>query len=300
MEINYRKEFYDVIGYMDGRDSPNYRGFEVQRVELKDPNKEIAEKDWQALPEAAPEKYKEFVKKLVGTCSEINPLDWTDPHLSMPIPPILLNDYRKFATHPEIKYGAPDEADFPGMGEMGSMGGMGMGGMGMGGMGMGGYGGEGSMSGGMSGGLDGGMSSGSGSGGLAGGDGGSMMGGGSPGMMGGGSQGGMMGGGAGGMMGGSETNGSGMMGSYGSSPSWTPLRGSVKGPVSAVQARRIANDWLAVQGKGLRAGEPGAMPGYFTMDTSRNGKIDGMLSVNARTGAVWYHWWHGKFVAMEA
>lgn len=129
---------------------------------------------------------------------------------------------------------------------------------------------------------------------------GSMMGGGSPGMMGGGSQGGMMGGGAGGMMGGSVTNGSGMMGSYGSSPSWTPLRGSVTGTVSAVQARRIANDWLAVQGKGLRAGEPDAMPGYFTMDTSKNGKIDGMLSVNARTGAVWYHWWHGKFVAMEA
>ena len=187
METNYRKEFYDVIGYMEGRDSPNYRGFEVQRVEITDPNKEIAEKDWQALLDASPEKYKEAVKYLVGTCSEINPLDWTDPNLSMPIPPILLNDYRKFATHSKIKYGAPEEADFPGMGGMGSGfgegggmpggygdggygdGGMGPGGMGPGGMGAGGMGaGSGSSGSGMPGGYGegGGMSSGSGSGGM--------------------------------------------------------------------------------------------------------------------------------------
>jgi len=24
----------------------------------------------------------------------------------------------------------------------------------------------------------------------------------------------------------------------------------------------------------------------------------GMLSVNASTGTVWYHWWHGRFVRM--
>ena len=175
METNYRKEFYDVIGYMEGRDSPNYRGFEVQRVEITDPNKEIAEKDWQAMPDASPERYKESVKKLVGTCSEINPLDWTDSNLSMPIPPILLNDYRKFATHSKIKYGAPEEVDFPGMGGMGSgygegggmPGGYGDGGMGSGGMGSGGMG-SGSGGSGMPGGYGegGGMSSGSGSGGM--------------------------------------------------------------------------------------------------------------------------------------
>ncbi len=122
--------------------------------------------------------------------------------------------------------------------------------------------------------------------------GGGMMSAGSPGMMGAAVGSGMMGGG---MM-----NGSGMMGRYGSSPSWTPPRGSVPGAVSAVQARQIATDWLAGQDKAVTAGEPDAMPGYFTMETLRNGKVDGMLSVNARTGAVWYHWWHGQFVAMEA
>ena len=116
-----------------------------------------------------------------------------------------------------------------------------------------------------------------------------------------GSRGGMMGGAAGGgMMGGGMTNGSGMMGRYGGSPNWSPPGGSVSGPVSAVRARQLADEWLAAQGKGLSAGEPDAMPGYFTMETIQNGKIDGMLSVNAGTGAVWYHWWHGRFVAMEA
>jgi hypothetical protein len=27
------------------------------------------------------------------------------------------------------------------------------------------------------------------------------------------------------------------------------------------------------------------------------GKITGMISVNASTGAVWPHWWHGAFIA---
>jgi hypothetical protein len=40
-------------------------------------------------------------------------------------------------------------------------------------------------------------------------------------------------------------------------------------------------------------------PGYYTFDTTRNGKTFGMLSVNASTGAVWYHGWHGSFLAEQ-
>jgi hypothetical protein len=29
----------------------------------------------------------------------------------------------------------------------------------------------------------------------------------------------------------------------------------------------------------------------------KDGRIDGMLSVNGSTGAVWYHNWHGAFIA---
>jgi len=122
-------------------------------------------------------------------------------------------------------------------------------------------------------------------------------------------RGGMMGNGAGGMMGGhagATISGgprgmmgggmmSGMMGSHGAAPSWTP---EIGGSVSAEQARSVANSGLARQGAGLTAAQPDAFPGYFTMETVKDGTIVGMLSVNAGTGAVFYHWWHGTFVAM--
>jgi hypothetical protein len=124
------------------------------------------------------------------------------------------------------------------------------------------------------------------------------------GMMGGGSSGGMMGGGSGpGMMGGAPGPGMmgdsvGMMGRYGGNPSWTPSNGSLSGPIGVSEAQKLANQWLAQQG-GQTAAEPDALPGYFTFDTRKDGKITGMLSVNEQTGAVWYHWWHGSFMSME-
>ena len=117
---------------------------------------------------------------------------------------------------------------------------------------------------------------------------GSMMG---SGMMG-GSGGGMMGGG---MMGGS---GSGMMGGGYADPTWTP--GAAEADVSPAQARRIAQRWLDRQGSELTAAEPDEFPGYYTVHVLRNGEVTGMLSVNAATGAVWSHWWHGRFVSMLA
>ncbi len=39
-------------------------------------------------------------------------------------------------------------------------------------------------------------------------------------------------------------------------------------------------------------------PGYYTIDVLRDGEIAGMLSVNAYTGQVILHQWHGNFVEM--
>jgi len=69
--------------------------------------------------------------------------------------------------------------------------------------------------------------------------------------------------------------------------------------VSAEEARRLAGRWLTGRGDGLTASEPEAFPGYYTLHTLRDGKITGMLSVNAYTGAVWYHSWHGRFLDMS-
>ena len=103
-----------------------------------------------------------------------------------------------------------------------------------------------------------------------------MMGGG--GMMGSGSSGGMMGGG--------------MM----ADPTWTP--GVKTGDVSPRKASALAARWLKGQGSNLTAGEPEAFPGYYTLHVLRDGNVAGMLSVNAATGAVWSHWWHGRFLSM--
>ncbi len=95
----------------------------------------------------------------------------------------------------------------------------------------------------------------------------------------------------GGMMGGGMGSGygMGMMGGYGAAAEPT---------VSAVAAVDIAGRWLAARRPGLSVKDADTFPGYYTVETLRGEKIAGMLSVNAYSGAVWYHTWHGKFVAM--
>jgi hypothetical protein len=103
---------------------------------------------------------------------------------------------------------------------------------------------------------------------------------------------GMMSGGRGmgGMM---DSNGSAMMGS--------PAQGNAgnKMPVSAERAREIAEDYLSRVSPGTRAGEAETFHGYYTLHTERDGRIIGMLSVNGYSGEIWYHSWHGAFVAMD-
>lgn len=110
-----------------------------------------------------------------------------------------------------------------------------------------------------------------------------------------------------GMMGGLARSwpGGGMMGSMMGggmmSGSWNSWYGGGHGKVTSVAAAaRIANRWLAQARPGERVdgdvGGMGRFPGYYTLDTVHRGKTAGMLSVNASTGAVWYHGWHGRFL----
>lgn len=69
--------------------------------------------------------------------------------------------------------------------------------------------------------------------------------------------------------------------------------------VTVDQARAIADGWLQANRPGEKADTADAFPGYYTVHTLRDGHVVGMLSVNAATGAVWYHTWHGRFVAMS-
>ena len=82
----------------------------------------------------------------------------------------------------------------------------------------------------------------------------------------------------------------GMMAGYWGQPAGQPS-------VSADQARQIAQQWLDANQPGSGTEAPDAFPGYYTLHITKDGTITGMLSVNAYTGAVWYHTWHGAFVA---
>lgn len=83
---------------------------------------------------------------------------------------------------------------------------------------------------------------------------------------------------------------------YGMMPAARQTGATAIGPDQAV---RNADRWLSEHHTGLHAAEPDTFPGYYTLHTLRDGHIVGMLSVNATTGHVWYHTWHGRFIRMQ-
>lgn len=76
--------------------------------------------------------------------------------------------------------------------------------------------------------------------------------------------------------------------------------GNAAPTVTAQQAQQIAAQWVNANFSGRDVSPPDSYPGYYTSETTTtDGTINGMLSVNATTGQVWYHSWHGTFVAKE-
>ncbi len=117
------------------------------------------------------------------------------------------------------------------------------------------------------------------------------------GMMSGGGYGHMMGPGRG-MMG---PNGGGMMGGSSASASARNPRDNTTDEmdVSSDRAREIAYAYLSRISPGTKAEKPERSYGYYTIDTEKDGKNVGMLSVNGYSGEVWYHTWHGPFIAKQ-
>lgn len=72
---------------------------------------------------------------------------------------------------------------------------------------------------------------------------------------------------------------------------------TVQGTVTSEEALRIAQDFLNIAYPRTMVGEVMEYPGYYTIMTTLDGRHYGMLSVNRYTGALWYHTWHGMFIA---
>jgi hypothetical protein len=70
--------------------------------------------------------------------------------------------------------------------------------------------------------------------------------------------------------------------------------------VSEVNAISKAQEFLDSNSSGISAEEHAdKFYGYYTIHTIKDGKVEGMLSVNGYSGDVWYHSWHGAFLQME-
>lgn len=71
--------------------------------------------------------------------------------------------------------------------------------------------------------------------------------------------------------------------------------------LSPEEAVSIAQRWLDRNLPGVQARSDDVDPfyGYYTLHVWKDGRIYGMLSVHGQTGQVWYHSWHGAFIAME-
>jgi len=61
-------------------------------------------------------------------------------------------------------------------------------------------------------------------------------------------------------------------------------------------AKKLAEDFLAGYLPEAQIMESNEMPGYYTFDFGRK-DIEGMLSVNAYSGQIWVHTWHGFYVS---
>lgn len=82
---------------------------------------------------------------------------------------------------------------------------------------------------------------------------------------------------------------------YGHMAGWAPP--AAQATVTADQAKTDAQQWLDANQPGSTTEAPDTFYGYYTLHILKDGKVTGMLSVNAFTGQVWYHTWHGAFIA---
>ena len=80
---------------------------------------------------------------------------------------------------------------------------------------------------------------------------------------------------------------------------WNTLNRGQRSTTSVVYdmgaAKSQAEKFLAGYLPDATIQESTSYPGYYTFDFGRE-KIEGMLSVNAYTGDIWVHTWHGQFI----
>ena len=99
----YSLALSDSRGYKPGRDTPMFCDMQVRRADVTDKSvDELVDADWVELIWNRKLLTLLAAKKWAGFAPEIVPEDYRDDALSLWLPPVLLDDYRRFASHPMI------------------------------------------------------------------------------------------------------------------------------------------------------------------------------------------------------
>ena len=98
----FEMAFEDANGYEPRRDTPIYYDLQVQRADVTQKSvDDLSDDDWKLVWDR--KKYTLLASKLwSGFAPEIVEQDYRDDNITMWIPPVLLDDYGDFATHPKI------------------------------------------------------------------------------------------------------------------------------------------------------------------------------------------------------
>jgi len=107
----YNLALRDADEYNSRRDAPLYVDFEVQRADVTEkPADQLTDDDWKDIWNLS--LYAQLAAKIWSTVApDIVPVDYRDDYLSNWIPPVLLDDYRDFITHPLIPLKSPAELE---------------------------------------------------------------------------------------------------------------------------------------------------------------------------------------------
>jgi len=118
MVEEYLAQFQDSGSFIPARDMPAYLSFELQRVDVTaDPTRVIAEKEWTKISDGTKQvnlprtdlwAARPFVpgmeRPLARPLPDVIDRNAGSPGLTMPIPPLLVHDYREFCKHPQINW----------------------------------------------------------------------------------------------------------------------------------------------------------------------------------------------------
>ena len=106
---SYKENLENTGQFISSRDVPVYLSFEVQRVDVtNDPSREVKEEEWKTLTDGGEQSQLYKIQKwatrppLGMPVREVVERNSVDRGLTMPIPPLLVRDYREFSRHPAV------------------------------------------------------------------------------------------------------------------------------------------------------------------------------------------------------